>query len=473
MSRGLHWFRNDLRLRDNTALLALADQVEEWLPVFVLDPRLLGPPVARRAGPRACFLLDCVTRLSKSLAERGVPLLVRSGLPEEVLPQLLHQTGATKLSFNRATTPFAQQRDAAVTRCVEKQGVQVLSRVDHVVFAADDIRKATGEAGYAVYTPYRNRWWERWQQASKPPQRTGRLPRPIAGFESDPVPSVPAVERTEDECRIPTGGELAAARRLEGFLDGPAGRYHEDRDRPDIDGTSRLSPHLRFGTISVRDCLDRGGFAAEAESGLRMGVRKWLDELVWREFYAAILEQHPRVLRGNYRREYDALEWNDDADGFAAWCEGRTGFPIVDAGMRQLRATGWMHNRVRMIVASFLTKDLLIDWREGERFFFEWLVDGDPASNNGGWQWAASTGTDAQPYFRIFNPTAQGKRWDPEGRYVKRWIPELRSVPDSQVHDPAGPLAAGNYPMPIVDHAERRALALERFQRARALADRT
>jgi deoxyribodipyrimidine photo-lyase len=268
---------------------------------------------------------------------------------------------------------------------------------------------------------------------------------------------------------LPAGGAQAARRRLRRFLDGAARRYHEDRDRPDLDATSRLSPYLRFGAISVRECFERAEEAACAEPAMQRGVSRWRDELIWREFYAGILEEQPRVLHESYRREYDAVVWNDDAQGFEAWCQGRTGYPIVDAGMRQLQATGWMHNRVRMIVASFLTKDLLIDWREGERFFFEQLVDGDPASNNGGWQWAASTGTDAQPYFRIFNPVSQGRRWDPEGRYVRRWIPELRRVPDAHVHSPWG---AGrrpvDYPPPLVDHAERREIALERFRSARA-----
>jgi deoxyribodipyrimidine photo-lyase len=294
----------------------------------------------------------------------------------------------------------------------------------------------------------------------------GRLPPPIPGFSASPVadPREFGLEvRGADGAAAPTGGEEAAKRRLDAFLEGAARRYHEDRDRPALDGTSRLSPYLRFGAISVRQCFEHGEDAAAGEPALRRGVGKWLDELVWREFYAAILERHPRVLRESYRREYDALVWNDDARGFEAWCEGQTGFPIVDAGMRQLRATGWMHNRVRMIVASFLTKDLLIDWREGERFFLERLVDGDPASNNGGWQWSASTGTDAQPYFRIFNPVAQGRRWDPHGRYVRRWLPELGRVEDAHVHAPWEETLPSDYPPPIVDHAERRELALERF----------
>jgi deoxyribodipyrimidine photo-lyase len=221
--------------------------------------------------------------------------------------------------------------------------------------------------------------------------------------------------------------------------------------------------------ISVRECFERAEEAALAEPALQRGVAKWLDELIWREFYASILEEHPRVLRESYRREYDFLVWNDDAKGFEAWCQGRTGYPIVDAGVRQLRATGWMHNRVRMVVASFLSKDLLLDWREGERFFFERLVDGDPASNNGGWQWAASTGTDAQPYFRIFNPVSQGRRWDPQGRYVRRWVPELRRVPDAHVHAPwKADRPPADYPPPLVDHLERREIALERFRDLRA-----
>jgi deoxyribodipyrimidine photo-lyase len=313
---------------------------------------------------------------------------------------------------------------------------------------------------------------KRWNEEPRLPVRLGRLPPPIAGFAADRIPDPLALGVRATECDLPTGGEEAAKRRLDGFLRTAAARYHEDRDRPDLDGTSRLSPYLRFGVISVRQCFDRGQEAARAEPALQRGVAKWLDELVWREFYAAILEEHPRVLKENYRQQYDAVLWNNDPASFEAWCEGRTGYPIVDAGMRQLRSTGWMHNRVRMIVASFLTKDLLIDWREGARFFFELLVDGDPASNNGGWQWAASTGTDPQPYFRIFNPTSQGRRWDPKGRYVRRWVPELRDVADACVHAPwEGEMPKG-YPRPIVDHAERRERAIDRFTRARKVSVR-
>jgi deoxyribodipyrimidine photo-lyase len=470
VTRGLHWFRNDLRLQDNTALNALATRAQQWLPVFVLDPRIIASSSA--GEPRTRFLLDCLRRLSRDLEKRGVPLLVRAGRPEQVLPKLLRETRAQLLSFNEDATPFSRRRDAAVQQTVERSGGQVMAYLDRVVYRSSEVRTASGGA-YSVYSPYRRTWWKRWNCEPRLPVRLVRLPPPIPGFSADRIPDPREFDFDVGTCSIPTGGEAAAQRRLERFLETAAERYHVDRDRPDLDGTSRLSPYLRFGVISVRQCIDRADEASHIEPALQRGVAKWLDELVWREFYSAILEEHPRVLRENHRREYDAVAWNEDPTGFAAWCEGRTGYPIVDAGMRQLRATGWMHNRVRMIVASFLTKDLLIDWREGERFFFERLVDGDPASNNGGWQWAASTGTDPQPYFRIFNPVAQGRRWDPEGRYVRRWIPELRKVLDLHVHAPWESTLPSGYPPPLFDHAERRELALERFASARERAVRT
>jgi len=464
VSRGLHWYRADLRLHDNTALQALATRVDQWLPVFILDPRMISG--ARAGLPRTRFLLDCLDRLRRKLEKRGVPLLLRTGRPEAVLPKLLHETGARILSFNEDVTPFARSRDASVESAVERSGAEVIKRLDRTVFRSSEIRTATGGA-YAVYSPYRKSWRRLWQEQPRLPARSMRLPPPIPGFGADPVPRSFRLGLGDGDRTLPTGGEAAARRRLDRFLATAAGSYCENRDRPDLDGTSRLSPYIRHGAISVRHCFARAEEAARDDPRLARGIEKWLDELIWREFYSAIVEEHPRVLRGNHRREFDSLSWNHDEAGFEAWCEGRTGYPIVDAGLRQLRSTGWMHNRVRMIVASFLTKDLLIDWREGERFFFEHLVDGDPASNNGGWQWAASTGSDAQPYFRIFNPVAQGKRWDPEGRYVRRWIPELRELPDQQVHEPWQSSHASEYPPPIVDHAERRIQALERFKGAR------
>ncbi len=466
MTRGLHWFRRDLRLRDNAALSALVARVDEWLPVFVLDPRLLAG--ARSASPRSRFLFDSLEKLAAQLARRDVPLVLRSGRPEQVIPALMRETGARLLSHGRAASPFARRRDAAVRAAVEKQGGLVLEELDDVVFADGTLRSGSG-APYQVFTPYRNAWWRQWQAGPRLPARAPRLAPAIQGFARErarrPEPRLPA----DAPARLPAGGERAAQRRLARFLAQGVEHYAERRDRPDLDGTSRLSAYLRFGAISARQCFAAALGAAKRERRLRRGVAKWLDELVWREFYTDVLLAQPRVLTRDFRPEYAALEWNDDPAGLAAWDEGRTGYPIVDAGMRQLRQSGWMHNRVRMLCASFLTKDLLIDWRRGERVFMQRLVDGDPASNNGGWQWAASTGTDAQPWFRIFNPVAQGRRFDPEGRYVKRWVPELRGLPAEQVHAPWElPEPPRAYPPPIVDHAERRALALERFRRARS-----
>jgi len=267
---------------------------------------------------------------------------------------------------------------------------------------------------------------------------------------------------------LPPGGERAARERLDAFVARDLARYAQQRDVPALDATSRLSPYLRFGAISARTCVAAAEDRMRDDPRAADGARKWIDELVWREFYHAVLAEHPRVVRESYRAEYDAIEWNHDPAGFAAWCEGRTGYPIVDAAMRQLASTGWMHNRLRMIVASFLTKDLLLDWRLGEAFFYRQLVDGDPASNNGGWQWAASTGTDAQPYFRIFNPVAQGEKFDPDGAFVRRFVPELAGVPAALVHRPwDAPAPPRDYPAPIVSHAERRVLALRRYEAAR------
>ena len=462
--RGLHWFRNDLRLRDNTSLNALIAQVDEWLPVFVIDRGLLQGP--RAGAPRTRFLLDCLARLGRDLERRGIPMLVLEGRAEDVLPRLMHKVGAQILSFNEDTTPYARRRDDDVVRAVERAGGRVLSRSDRVVFDSSEIRTRGGTA-YSVYSPYRRAWWKRWREEPRVPSGPGRLAPPIPRFKAGRIPDARRFGLVDIECDLPTGGETAARRRLSKFLESAAGRYHLDRDRPAVDGTARLSPYLRFGAISVRECFAQALGVVASRPRLRAGVGKWLDELVWREFYSAILAEHPRVLTESYRSEYRSLAWSEDPAGFDAWCEGRTGYPFVDAGMRQLRKTGWMHNRVRMVVASFLTKDLLIDWRKGERYFFERLVDGDPASNNGGWQWAASTGTDPQPYFRIFNPVLQGKRWDPDGRYVRRWIPELRGVPDAIVHSPWLGDLPYDYPAPIVDHAVRHGMSFDLFQEAR------
>ena len=471
MTRGIHWFRNDLRLHDNLALAALAERSTAWLPIFVIDPAMLAR--SGRDSPRARFLFDCLARLEGDLLARGFALQILEGKPERLIPELMAKTGATLVSWNNASTPLGRRRDLKVANGISRAGGQTIQLDDHTVFGPDEIKTKNGRH-YCVYTPYRNEWWKTWERDPRPSSSTARYPKaPIPEIAISRDRHSTFVSENGSKVRLPRGGEESAKRRLRKFLSGPASRYHLDRDRPDIDGTSRLSPYLRFGAISARRCFTEGLRKIESDPRARPGISKWLDELIWREFYNAVLINTPHVLSRAFKPEYDELNWKGNAAQFAAWCEGRTGYPFVDAGMRQLRSTGRMHNRVRMVVASFLTKDLLVDWRRGERFFFDSLVDGDPASNNGGWQWSASTGTDAQPYFRIFNPVVQGKKWDPDGRYVRRWVPELRKVDPKWIHTPwQEPSSRVQYIRPIVDHDVQRRLALDEFRRVRSLKGR-
>ena len=468
--RAIHWFRSDLRIEDNTALAAVCRRRGELVPVFILDDALLKRHCD--AHPRLRFLHACLRGLARGLDAAGSRLVVLRGDPERRLPELARACRASLVTWNRDYTPYAKRRDRAVRLALERDGVEVRTYKDRVVFEADEIRTGKGEA-YSVFTPYRRAWWRRYR--AEPPEEV-RVSAPLLPcVDRDPLDDLlagphPALEAAAqaDAAEIPPGGAVAACKRLDVFVGGPARRYHIDRDFPAIAGTSRLSPYLRFGAISVRECIRAGRTLAQSDAGARSGVAKWLDELVWREFYHAILDAHPRVLGGPFRTAYETLRWDTRSDRLQAWKAGMTGYPIVDAGMRELAATGWMHNRTRMIVASFLAKDLHIDWRAGEHWFMRRLVDGDPASNNGGWQWAASTGTDAQPYFRIFNPTSQGERFDPHGAYVRRWLPELERLGGKSVHRPwEALLESRGYPAPIVDHQRERAVALERYRAAR------
>ncbi len=463
--RALHWFRSDLRLRDNAALAAAASAADELVVAFVLDDRLLAGEST--GAPRVRFLLGCLERLAADLERRGQRLVVRRGDPRRELPRLLRETGAERLTFARDYGPYARARDEAVRVGAEKLGVVVRDLKDRVVFESSEVRTRAGEP-FRVYTPFRRAWVARFREDPQEPLGPVRLPPPPSDLRAGRLPEARSVGAADDATQIPPPGEAAARRRLQAFLEQGLAAYAKRRDLPGVEGTSRLSPYLRLGAISVRCCIQAARERVRDEPAARDGARTWIDELVWREFYHAILAEHPHVLERAFRPEFEAMRWNDDEPGFRAWCQGRTGYPFVDAAMRQLAATGWMHNRARMVVASFLTKDLLVDWRLGERFFMQHLVDGDPASNNGGWQWAASTGTDAQPYFRIFNPVSQGERFDPDGSYVRRWVPELAQVPDRFLHKPwLSPSPPRDYPAPIVDHAERRALALRRYEAAR------
>ncbi len=470
----LHWFRRDLRVSDNTALHEADRRGGRVLPVFVWDDAILQAP---DVGPaRVEFLLRSLRSLEQNLASLGHRLVVRRGRPEEVLPTLAREAGAGAVFANRDYEPYARARDARVSESLTTAGVEFRTFKDSVVWEEREILTRAG-GPFTVFTPYSRAWKERAIPDPRPrlgPARPGDGPLPAslpllddAGALGHPPPA-----------DLPPAGERAGLAALDAFLDGPVTRYATARDFPAEDmGTSRLSPHLRFGTVNIRTVLQRlqraRASAGEAPAAVK-GCDVWLSELVWREFYIQVLANHPHVATRCFRPEYDALEWEGGDERFDAWCAGRTGYPIVDAAMRCLSATGWMHNRLRMITAMFLTKDLLVSWQRGERWFMRRLVDGDLAANNGGWQWSAGTGTDAAPYFRIFNPVTQGRKFDPEGRFIRRWIPELSGVPDAVLHAPwEDPLWLGRtgYPRPVVDHATQRQRCLDMFARVRAPAD--
>ena len=469
MTTAIWWARRDLRLTDNQALSAATSRAERVIPVFVLDPALLTQNEAKK---RVAFLFGGLRALDESLRARGSHLVIRRGDPRDELAALLAETGAEAIYAEADVWPYGAQRDARVS---EELPLHLTGGL--TVHPPGAVLKTDGTP-YVVFTPFSRRW-----KALTPPDPRDVLPAPerIAAPRDVTSLPIPAEPTLPPEVPFPPG-EAEARCRLDAFLTGddpPVYRYAETRDRMDLDGTSCLSAYLRFGMLSARHAAAMAGSARERapDEKARRSVETWLNELVWREFYQAILHHFPYVLERSFRRNLQAIPWDNDQAAFAAWCEGRTGYPVVDAAMRQLTHTGWMHNRARMIVASFLVKDLLVDWRWGERFFMQHLVDGDPAANNGGWQWTAGTGTDAAPYFRIFNPVTQGKKYDPQGDYVRRWVPELAEVPGRFIHEPwkmpaemqqsVGCTVGQDYPNPIVDHAWARDRTLAAYAKAK------
>jgi deoxyribodipyrimidine photo-lyase len=464
----IHWFRRDLRLFDNTALAAAAEAASGVVvPVFVLDETLLN---GRFASPaRNAFLHGSLAALATALQERGSRLVVRRGDALTELLAVAKEYGANAVYWNRDYSPYAIERDRRLKAALKDAGLAAHSFKDAVIFEMNEVATADNRP-YTVYTPYSRRWRSRLAEVGFAVQEAPELV-PIGTQHTASIASL------QGKLQDVVPGEEAGRAALRDFVDGRRKwnieGYAEGRDLLAQPATSRLSAHLRLGTVSVRECLHLAQSAAKKATGEPKGVDIWVNELIWRDFYVQVLYHYPHVLRGAFKREFDALQWENDEALFAAWCAGRTGYPVVDAAMRQLNSEAWMHNRARMIVASFLTKDLLIDWRWGERYFMQNLVDGDPAANNGGWQWAAGTGTDAQPYFRIFNPTSQGQKFDPAGAYVRRYVPELADVPDSFIHEPwkmsaelqrrSGVQIGKDYPAPIVEHATQRQRALDLY----------
>ncbi|MFL5781472.1 MAG: cryptochrome/photolyase family protein [Thermoleophilaceae bacterium] len=452
------WFRRDLRVRDHPALRRALSAHDAVLPVFCLDDRLLRGRHA--SGPRARFMAEALGDLDRSLRERGSRLIVRREAPETALPALAREVGATAVYAGEDVGPFARARDRRVAEALELVLCPGLAAVDDL----GAIR--TGSGGpYTVFTPFHKSW-----------ERVARravlaAPRAIESPRVDEPGVVPAPADLGGGVPEPLpGGETEGRQRLRNFLRGPIERYRDDHDVLGDDASSRLSPYLHFGCVSAREVEERLPAGRGAEAFRR--------QLAWRDFHHHVLLGFPRNAVEEMQERYrHRLDWSDDEGCFDAWCEGRTGYPLVDAGMRQLLREGWMHNRARLVVASFLTKDLGIDWRLGERWFMRMLLDGDEANNNGNWQWIASVGADPAPHYRrLYNPTRQMETLDPRGAYVRRYVPELRGVPDEYLREPwtmpaelqreCGCAIGTDYPAPIVDHREAREEALARYRAA-------
>ena len=459
------WFRRDLRVADNTAFAKAAGRAGSIHPLFVLDEDILAAPDMGAA--RIGFLLGSLRNLASNLAVLGYPLTVRHGHAAAEVLGFCRETHAEAVFCNRDYEPYCQSRDQRVFHLLNGAGLGFEVFKDAVIWEEKELFTQAGQP-YTVFTPYAKAWRAKPTPAPRVPATHGSA-KPKARYRSIAIPASPADLGYPLRQEIPPGGEDAATQALTRFLDKGLLRYGEQRDFPYLAGTSGLSPHLHFGTVNVRTVLAQVyqaiRTATEAE---RKSAHSFVQELIWREFYVQIMTNFPRVLAGCFRSEYDALPWSGNEAHFQAWCAGQSGYPLIDAAMRCLNATGWMHNRLRMVVSMFLSKDLLLPWQWGERYFMRRLVDGDHAANNGGWQWSAGTGTDAAPYFRIFNPTAQAERFDPEGEFTRRWIPELEGIAGKAVHRPwAQPQLAAHYPPPIVRHEIQRAKCLAMFQTAR------
>jgi deoxyribodipyrimidine photo-lyase len=474
-SSALVWFRRDLRNFDHAALYhALRDHSRVFC-AFVFDTEILDP-LPTRIDRRVEFIRESLVELDKALRDQGGALVVLHGKGYQEIPRLAAQLGVQAVYANHDYEPAAITRDAEVARRLQALGIAFADFKDHVIFERGEVLTQAGKP-FGVFTAYKNAWLRMvndfYLRSYPVGQYADRLSVPAQAKGIPSLEDIGFQPTNLRDLRMPCGMR-GGIELFDDFVE-RMDRYKDARDFPAIKGVSYLSTHLRFGTVSIRQLArhawQRGGAGAET----------WLSELIWRDFYHQILYHHPRVVERAWKPEYDDIRWETGTAAdtlYAAWCEARTGYPIIDAAMRQINQTGFMHNRVRMIVASFLTKDLGIHWLRGERYFAQHLNDYDLAANNGGWQWAASTGCDAQPYFRIFNPVTQSERFDAEGKFIRRYLPELANVPDKFIHAPwrmpvsaqsmFGVVIGRDYPAPIVDHAIARAATLERFKQRRA-----
>ena len=492
LDTALVWFRRDLRTADNAALYHALKAARRVWCVFVYDRAILD--LLPRADRRVAFIHASIAELDQQLAGlaaphgvSGVRLIVRHGESTEEIPRLAALLGAQAVYASHDDEPAALARDASVRLALGTSGVALHTCKDHVIFERSELLTGGGKP-YAVFTPYKNAWLKKLEPfflKAYPIERHAASLAPVPEAAATPLPSLEQLgfmPMNLEALNLPTGS--AGAQRLVSDFMQRIGAYEEARNFPAVKGPSYLSVHLRFGTVSVRELA---GLAMrhiqDAPESKRAGAQVWLSELVWRDFYHQILHHHPHVVSACFKPEFDRIEWEQGphADAlFATWCEGRTGYPLVDAAMAQINQTGYMHNRLRMVVASFLVKDLGLDWRWGERYFAQHLNDFDLAANNGGWQWAASTGCDAQPWFRIFNPVRQSEKFDPTAKFIRRYLPHLAALPDASIHSPwdarpvdlasAGITIGKDYPSPVVQHDQARLRTLERYKAVKGAA---
>ncbi|MGM0582315.1 MAG: cryptochrome/photolyase family protein [Bacteroidota bacterium] len=424
----IFWFRRDLRLYDNTALYYALQETNPILPLFIFDTEILDD-LKDKSDARVNFIHDQLSEMDHQLKEFGSGILVKHGKPEDIFKSLIEEYDIQSVFANRDYEAYAIERDQKIDNILHQKGIGFYDFKDHVIFEKDEILTGNNEP-YKVFTPFKNKWIEKLESGHLHPYKIKLKKEHLFQFESK-LPSLKDIGFHKSDIQIPK----------KEYDKSIIKNYDKERDFPAKNGTSRLGIHLRFGTISIREAVK---YAQKLND-------TWLNELIWRDFYSMILANFPHVVNNAFKSKYDAIPWRNSKEDFQKWCEGKTGYPIVDAGMRELNQTGYMHNRVRMITASFLTKHLLIDWRWGEAYFAEKLLDYELASNNGGWQWAAGTGTDAQPYFRIFNPYSQTDKFDKNKAYIIKWVPEINT---------------SDYPEPMVDHKAARQRALDTYKSA-------
>lgn len=453
----LCWIRRDLRLHDHKALSEALSRGETSI-VFIFDSHILDA-LKNKHDRRVTFIYQSLVEIEKELQKHGSSLFILYGKPEEEIPKLAEKLKVSAVMWNRDYEPYAKKRDAQVAKKLKTLGIESQDFKDTVFFEKQEVLKNDGGI-YKVFTPYKNKWLELFEKSDRqvPEYRTQLKNLKQHTFKKNILDHNWYQEIGFHETLPPLpGGRKEGLKRLKKFSE-HIDSYDKARDFPALHGTSLLSVHLRHGTVSVREMIKL------AEEHSSSGARTWLSEIIWRDFYQMILDAFPRVVKEAFKPEYDELSYPGGETEFKAWCEGQTGYPIVDAAMRQLNATGMIHNRLRMVVASFLCKVLLVHWRKGEAYFAEKLLDYDLASNNGGWQWSSSSGCDAQPYFRIFNPYTQSEKFDHEGKYIHEWIPELRHLKAKDLHHPS-PLLAPDYPAPIVNYEQNRKRALIMFEK--------